>query len=101
MVEIVGWHPFHEKYQKSSFCISGLFQKPLNWKVLNLFIEDKLKYLKANYKKQNSNEIILTTAKELSKEKPVEIILYGPISVQELAEKMCISGTEIIRILLF
>ena len=40
-------------------------------KLENNFIEDKLKYLKANYKKQNSNEIILTTAKELSKEKTV------------------------------
>ena len=40
-------------------------------KLENNFIEDKLKYLKANYHKQNSNEIILTTAKELSKEKTV------------------------------
>jgi carbamoyltransferase len=40
-------------------------------KLENNFIEDKLKYLKANYKKQSSNEIILTTAKELSKEKTV------------------------------
>ena len=40
-------------------------------KLENNFIEEKLKYLKANYKKQNSNEIISTTAKELSKEKTV------------------------------
>jgi carbamoyltransferase len=40
-------------------------------KLENNFIEEKLKYLKANYKKQNSNEIIATTAKELSKEKTV------------------------------
>ena len=40
-------------------------------KLENNFIEEKLKYLKANYKKQNSNEIISTTAKELSKEKIV------------------------------
>ena len=40
-------------------------------KLENSFIEEKLKYLKANYKKQNSNEIISTTAKELSKEKTV------------------------------
>jgi carbamoyltransferase len=40
-------------------------------KLENNFIEEKLKYLKANYKKQNSNEIILITAKELSKEKTV------------------------------
>ena len=37
----------------------------------NSLIEDKLKYLKANYKKQNSSEIALITAKELSKEKTV------------------------------
>jgi carbamoyltransferase len=37
----------------------------------NNFVEDKLKHLKAIYKKQNSSEIILTTAKELSKEKTV------------------------------
>jgi carbamoyltransferase len=40
-------------------------------KLKNSSIEDKLKYLKANYKKQNSSEIILNTAKELSKEKTV------------------------------
>ena len=40
-------------------------------KLENNFIEEKLKYLKANYKKQNSNEIISITAKELSKEKTV------------------------------
>jgi carbamoyltransferase len=40
-------------------------------KLENNFIEEKLKYLKANYKKQNSNEIISTTANELSKEKTV------------------------------
>jgi carbamoyltransferase len=40
-------------------------------KLENNFIEDKLKYLKANYKKTNSNEIITTTANELSKEKTV------------------------------
>jgi len=37
----------------------------------NNLIEDKLKFLKANYKKQDSNKIILTTAKELSMEKTV------------------------------
>jgi carbamoyltransferase len=37
----------------------------------NSLIEDKLKYLKANYKKQKSSEIALITAKELSKEKTV------------------------------
>jgi carbamoyltransferase len=40
-------------------------------KIRNNLIEDTLKKLKANYKKQNSNEIILTTAKELSKEKTI------------------------------
>jgi carbamoyltransferase len=40
-------------------------------KLENNFIEEKLKYLKAKYKKKNSNEIISTTAKELSKEKTV------------------------------
>jgi carbamoyltransferase len=40
-------------------------------KLENNFIEEKLKYLKANYKKQNSNEIISITAQELSKEKTV------------------------------
>ena len=40
-------------------------------KLENNFIEDELKYLKAIYKKKNSNEIITTTAKELSKEKTV------------------------------
>ena len=40
-------------------------------KLENNLIEDKLKYLKANYKKQNPSEIILITAKELSKEKTV------------------------------
>ena len=37
----------------------------------NNFIEDKLRYLKANYKKLNSIEISKITAKELSKEKTV------------------------------
>ena len=40
-------------------------------KLENSLIEDKLKYLKANYKKQNPSEIISITAKELSKEKTV------------------------------
>ena len=40
-------------------------------KLDNSTIEEKLKNLKANYKKQNSNEIISITAKELSKEKTV------------------------------
>jgi carbamoyltransferase len=40
-------------------------------KLENNYIEDKLNNLKANYKKKNSNEIISTTAKELSKEKTV------------------------------
>ena len=37
----------------------------------NSSIEDKLRHLKANYKKHNSSEIILIAAKELSKEKTV------------------------------
>ena len=37
----------------------------------NNLIEDKLIQLKANYKKKNSSEIILVTAKELSQEKTV------------------------------
>ena len=40
-------------------------------KLENNLIEDKLKYLKANYKKQNPSEIISIAAKELSKEKTV------------------------------
>lgn len=60
-------------------------------KVKKQNINNTKKARKANKRKESNNE--------LSKEKPVEIILYGPISVQELAEKMCISGTEIIRIL--
>ncbi|MDC0943358.1 carbamoyltransferase C-terminal domain-containing protein [Pelagibacteraceae bacterium] len=34
-------------------------------------LEEKLKHLKANYKKKNSSEIVSATAKELSKEKTV------------------------------
>ena len=37
----------------------------------NNLIEEKLKHLKANYKKKNSSEIVSATAKELSKEKTV------------------------------
>jgi len=48
--------------------MKGSFLGP---KFENNSIEDKLKYLKANYKKLNSSEIISTTAKELSKEKTV------------------------------
>ena len=48
--------------------MKGSFLGP---KFENDSIEDKLKYLKANYKKLNSSEIISTTAKELSKEKTV------------------------------
>ncbi|MDB9802638.1 carbamoyltransferase [Pelagibacteraceae bacterium] len=40
-------------------------------KLENNIIEDKLKSLKANYKKKDSNEIIKITAEELSKEKTV------------------------------
>jgi len=40
-------------------------------KLDNNTIEEKLKNLKANYKKQNSSEIISISAKELSKEKTV------------------------------
>jgi carbamoyltransferase len=40
-------------------------------KLENNMIEDKLKNLKAIYKKHNSSDIISTTAKELSKEKTV------------------------------
>ena len=32
-------------------------------------------------------------------EKPEEVFLSGPISVQELAEKICVSETDIIRTL--
>ena len=40
-------------------------------KLKNNFIEEKLKFLKANYKKQDIKEIISITAKELSNEKTV------------------------------
>jgi carbamoyltransferase len=40
-------------------------------KLENVSIENKLKHLKANYKKKNSNEIVSVTANELSKEKTV------------------------------
>ena len=48
--------------------MKGSFLGP---KFTNNHIENKLKFLKANYKKHNSNEIVIMTAKELSKEKTV------------------------------
>ena len=48
--------------------INGSYLGP---KLENVSIENKLKHLKANYKKLDSNEIVSITANELSKEKTV------------------------------
>lgn len=62
-----------------------------NNKIKKQNLNNTKKARKANRKKDFNNE--------LSSEKPKEIVLSGPISVQELAKKMCVSETEIIRIL--
>jgi carbamoyltransferase len=63
------WH--HELKMPRNHYKDQMNGSYLGPKLENNMIEDKLKNLKAIYKKLNSSEIISTTAKELSKEKTV------------------------------
>ena len=63
------WH--HELKMPRNHYKDQMNGSYLGPKLENNIIEDKLKNLKAIYKKHNSSEIISTTAKELSKEKTV------------------------------